>query len=176
MASYSKLALLYLLKNNSLPNAPFGECMKVLHDNTSTRWESIQFHVFDAPTQHHLVYEDRIQLLKKALQGFPCVHLIPSIQCNGKEDLLGKLQQYTSGIILRTPKSFYYTRGSLYSLNPRQTGKALVVAKDSKSLWCQLYVLSYLSHIFSGPMEVSSLCLLFHPLRNIPSSVFTMIN
>lgn len=121
---------------NNLPRIPldgqlwcgkgkFEECCNIVfgNNNSEQSWKEVSYQVFDAPSQFHIQFEERMENLRRRFPlgvSWGNANLVVSVKCKGKSHLLKTLADFESqggeGIILRKPQSSYFEQNSLYQL------------------------------------------------------------
>jgi hypothetical protein len=115
----------------------------VKEENNSDAWKTLTYKIFDAPTQHHLRYEERIKFLKEIIPvSHPYAKVVDTWVCNGKDHLLKTLSEYekegAEGLIIRKPNSYYYEKGSFLKVESYFDADALVLSHNEGNLVCKL--------------------------------------
>jgi hypothetical protein len=80
-------------------------------------WQHLQLVIFEAPTQHVMQFESRMQFIKSRIPpNNPHVSAVSYAQCTGLDHLETMKRAAKSGLVLRKPQSHYYEDNSLFHI------------------------------------------------------------
>lgn len=97
----------------------FDEAIKVLDTSNLEFWNQVKYVIYDACNEHHLKYDERMDLLKDTIpKDHANLQLNLGVTCEGKEHLQRFLKEVEArggeGVILRRNQCFYHDPNTFY--------------------------------------------------------------